>query len=108
MPQGTRRADMDTFLKAQAKKSEWEYPDIDALKGKKFRGLTELRWKSDGIPHRILGCRIAQRQYLCLIGCTHNAKKYMPPDAMNSAKDRFDQIQSEQATYCEYQLITNN
>jgi len=107
MPQGQRRADMDTFLKAMAKKAVWEYPDIDSLKGKKFKGLTELRWKSDGIPHRILGYRIADRQYLCLIGCTHNAKKYTPPDAMNSAKTRRDQIQSGEASYREYQLVTH-
>jgi hypothetical protein len=107
MPQGARRADMDTFLRAMVKRREWEYPDIDALKGNGMQGLTELRWKSEGVPHRIFGYRIDETRYVCLIGCTHNAKKYTPPDAMKTARTRRNEIQTGDATYREYQLLTH-
>lgn len=107
MPQGARRADMDTFLRNLAKKDEWEYPDIDSLKGKNCQGLTEIRWKSEGVPHRLFGYSIGDHHYLFLIGCTHNAKKYNPPDAMETAHKRRVQIINELATYIEYRLLTS-
>ena len=52
---GRPRADLDTFLKNLVKLREWEYPVIDNLKGERYRGLSELRWKSGRTPHRIFG-----------------------------------------------------
>ena len=107
MPQGARRADMDTFLKAMVKKREWEFPDIDTLKGRGMQGLTELRWKSEGVPHRIFGYRLTENKYVCLIGCTHDAKKYTPPGAMKTARTRRHDIQTGAAIYREYKLLTS-
>lgn len=99
---------MDTFLRILARKNEWEFPDIDSLKGKKYQGLSELRWKSEGVPHRLFGYTIADHQYLLLIGCTHNAKKYDPPDAMETARKRREQINNHEATFVEYRLISSH
>ena len=74
-----QRVDMDVFLRALLSKRVWEYPLIDSLKGKAYRSLSELRWKSDGVPHRILGYRLSIHEYVALIGCTHNKRKYLPP-----------------------------
>ena len=98
---------MDTFLKAMVKKREWEFPDIDTLKGRGMQGLTELRWKSEGVPHRIFGYRLTENKYVCLIGCTHDAKKYTPPGAMKTARTRRHDIQTGAAIYREYKLLTS-
>ena len=60
---GRPRADMDTFLKNLVKLRKWEYPVIDSLKGERFRGLSELRWKSGRTPHRILGYQLGEFEY---------------------------------------------
>src|SRR5579872_2106277 len=108
LPVGPARADMDYFLKSLAKKARWEFPDIDTLKGKPLKGLTELRWKSAGVPHRLFGYQIGNCQYLFLIGCTHGDKnKYDPRGAKETAAIRRDQIQRREATYAQYPLISN-
>lgn len=101
------RVDMDSFLNTMAKKDEWEYPDIGPLKGKKYKGLTELRWRSGNVPHRILGYKKADHEYIMLIGCTHNKKKYRPPEALDTALGRAKKLSTGEATICEYKLITN-
>ena len=111
MPPGTFRADMDTFLKILAKKVEWTRPDIKPLKGRPYRGLTELRWPSGKIQHRIIGVRLGdvgnQRQYLMLLGCTHKNNVYDPPDALDSAAKNKKKIDAGEATSSEYQLPTD-
>lgn len=104
---GSRKADMDVFLRELAKKQEWEWPDIDSLKGKPYKGLSELRWKSGGVPQRIIGLGIGDHQYLFLIGCTHNKKKYTPPEALDTAADRRDKIARKEATFDAYPLIVD-
>ena len=52
IPRGLPQADLDTFLKLLAKTAEWPGPDIASLHGKRYRGLTELRWKSGRVPYR--------------------------------------------------------
>jgi hypothetical protein len=107
LPVGDPRADLDQFLKIMVKLKDWEYPYIDALKGKKFAGLTELRWKSGRKPHRIIGYRSNDFEYTMLAGCTHNDKKYDPPDAMETARRRKGEIKSGKALTREYQLVTD-
>src|SRR5580700_10280212 len=75
LPKGAPRADMDTFFKLMAKARRWEPPDIDTLKGARYQGMTELRWKSGRKPHRIFGYRSADFEYTMLVGCTHDGKK---------------------------------
>ena len=98
---------MDTFLKNLVKLRTWEYPVIDSLKGERFRGLSELRWKSGRTPHRILGYEFGEFEYLMLVGCTHNERKYNPPDALETALRRRKEIEQGRATFCEYRLITD-
>jgi hypothetical protein len=104
---GPPRADLDVFLKTMAKLREWAPPDIDTLKGSRYQGLLELRWKSGRKPHRILGYQSADREYTMLVGCTHDGKKYDPPDAFETAVRRRKQIESGEAQAREYQLITD-
>jgi hypothetical protein len=108
LPVGLPRADLDTFLRQIAKKDKWEYPDIDGLKGKKYRGLSELRWKSGNVPHRIIGYTQADHLFVMLIGCTHNKKKYDPTDALDTAAKRKKKIEDGEAGTCEYKLITDS
>ena len=102
---GPPRADLDVFLKTMAKLREWAPPDIDTLKGSRYQGLLELRWKSVRKPHRILGYQSADREYTMLVGCTHDGKKYDPPDAFETAVRRRKQIESGEAQAREYQLV---
>lgn len=108
LPIGSPRADLDAFLKVMAKKAEWNYPDIDSLKGKKYKGLSELRWRSGRVPHRIIGYTSADHVYVMLIGCTHNGRKYDPTSALKSAVDRKISINNQEATTCEYPLLTDH
>jgi len=105
---GNERADLDNFLKSMAKLDKWEYPDIGPLKGKPNKGLTELRWRSGKVPHRLIGYQIGEHEYVFLIGCTHNAKKYNPPSALETARKRRDSLKNKEATICEYQLTTDS
>lgn len=106
---GNPRSDLDEFLKMMARSERWEYPDIDTLKGDRYRkhGLTELRWRSDGKPHRIFGYQSGDFEYTMLIGCTHAAKKYNPPDAMETARKRKIKIDNGEALTREFKLRTD-
>jgi hypothetical protein len=106
MPQGPPRADLDQFLNVLAKKAYWTYPDIDSLKGSKYKGLSELRWQSGRVQHRLIGYAEEATVYVLLIGCTHKQRRYDPTDALDTAADRKKKIKSGEATTCEYQLIT--
>ena len=107
LPVGSPRADLDAFLRVMAKKMEWSYPDIGSLKGKKYKGLSELRWRSGNVPYRIIGYTSEDHVYVMLIGCTHNGRKYDPPDALQSAVDRNNRVSKREATTCEYPLLTD-
>jgi hypothetical protein len=102
-----QQADMDVFLSALAKKTDWEFPDIDTLKGERYRGMSELRWRSGGVQHRLLGYSPKIFEYLVLIGCTHKGPRYDPKDAMETARKRKKQIETKEATYAKYKLVVN-
>jgi putative component of toxin-antitoxin plasmid stabilization module len=104
--QGSSQPDFDAFLKTVAKKENWDYPDIGPMKGV-CQGLTELRWKSGRVPHRIIGYQTGDFEYLMLIGCTHNGKKYDPPNALETAARRRGEIQNKEASVSEFKLITD-
>ena len=106
LPAGVPRADLDAFLKNIVKERSWEYPVIGGLSGR-HSCLTELRWRSKGKPHRILGYQLQEFEYLMLIGCTHDKKKYKPSDALETALRRRKDVEEGRASYCEYQLVTD-
>jgi hypothetical protein len=106
LPLGLPRSDVDAFLKVLAKLETWDPPHIKALQGKSLRGLSELRWKSGRVPYRLIGYAQERYEYVLLIGCTHNQRKYDPPSALETAAKRWEQIKRREATVCEYKLIT--
>ena len=108
LPVGLPRADLDSFLKLVAKQDKWEYPIIGGLTGKKYQGLSELRWRSGNVPHRLIGYTSEEHVFVMLIGCTHNKKKYDPSDALDTAVKRKKKIKNGEAGTCEYKLITDN
>jgi hypothetical protein len=104
----TRIADLDSFLRNMVKIPEWSYPDLGGLSGKSLKGLKELRWRSDGVPHRIGGYFSAPDEFIMLIGWTHNQKKWDPPGALDTLAERRQKIMfAKEATLREYKIITN-
>lgn len=101
-----RKADFDMFLKLLVTKRDWASPDIRPLNGKPWKGLSELRWRSDGIPHRIGGYIGPANVFVMLIGFTHNAKKYDPPGALETILKRRKQLQNGEATLNEFKVFT--
>jgi hypothetical protein len=104
LPVGPQRADMDTFLRMLAKMSAWNYPQIKDIQGARYKGLTELRWRSGGVQHRLVGYQTGEHDYLLLIGCTHKDRRYDPPDAFDTAVERRNWVKCGKATTCEYNL----
>jgi len=107
LPVGQPVADMDAFLKIMVKKEDWAPPDIAPLKGSKYRGLSELRWRSGNVPHRLIGYRDGERTYVLLVGCTHNARKYDPPSALDTAARYRDELKTGEARVCEFKLTVD-
>lgn len=100
------KADLDVFLRNITKKSQWAYPDMSSLSGKHLKDFRELRWRSGGVPHRIGGYFAAPDEFVMLIGWTHNAKKYTPPDALESLVKRRNRLIKGEASLCEYGIYT--
>jgi len=100
-----RKASFDVFIKNMAKTSHWKSPEIKALKGKKWKGLYELRWRSaDGVPHRIGGYFSADNEFVMLVGWTHNAKKYDPPSALETLIERRNKVKTGEAHLSEFEI----
>jgi hypothetical protein len=112
LPQGPFKTDLDQFLRTLAKMATWPSGHLDSLKGKQNKGLTELRWTSGKIEHRIIGYQIADSGdrscYLMLLGCTHKGRVYTPAEAISTAQDRRNLIQTGRATTSEYLLVSDS
>jgi|SRR5579863_950727 len=111
---GLPQAFMDKFLKDLVKRTVWKPPDIEALTGKKYSGLSELRWRC-GRPHRIIGYAsrlpdndrpLGERHgiFVMLIGCKHDGKKYYPTESLDTAVKRKKEIDDRKAAIDEYRL----
>jgi hypothetical protein len=92
------RVALDTFLKNMAKRAEWGSPE---------KGLTELRWVSGNVQHRVIGYGSGDHEYTMLIGCTHKDKRYSPTNALSTAVDRRSHLQRGDAQTDEYELPTD-
>ena len=101
----TRKADLDTFLRIQVKIRDWVAPSVKPLSGKPWKNLYELRWKSDGVPHRIGGYFASPDEFVMLIGFTHNSKKYDPPGTLDTILQRRRQLQNGEASLSEYKVF---
>jgi len=79
------RASFDDLLDILCKKAIWSEPEFKRLDN----GLGEIRWKSGGVQHRVIGCAWKNPPgYLLLIGCTHKQIVYSPPNAIQTADKR--------------------
>jgi phage-related protein len=83
------RTDFDSFIRILAKTREWRYPDFKWLKGRRFRGLGEIRFESEKKAHRVIGYfNLNSRQFVMLIGCFHKQNIYTPANALETAVRR--------------------
>ena len=106
LPTTQRKADFDAFLRYQVTQRNWGFPELRSLSGKKWKGLSELRWKSDGVPHRIAGYFASPDEFVMLIGFTHNHRKYDPPEMFDTVLKRKALLQKEEARLDEFKILT--
>jgi hypothetical protein len=103
----TRKADLDYFLRTMARKTAWAFPDLGTLHGKHLQGFRELRWRSNGVPHRIGGYFPSEAGvFVMLIGWTHNQRKYDPPSALETIVTRKNLVETEAAELRVYEINT--
>lgn len=67
------------------------------------KGLGELRWTSEKKEHRLVGF-LQGGAFFAVMGCTHKGQIYDPADALDQAKKRKSQIQTDKAITVEYDL----
>ena len=85
----TVQADVDELLETLKKKEKWDDSEFRArLKGKAGKGLSEIKWKSERTQYRLIGMFCPGHEYIFLIGCTHKASIYDPPNAIETAAER--------------------
>jgi hypothetical protein len=100
-----RRVDLDTFLRNMIRSSRWEMPDFKSLSGQQA-GFHELRWRAQGVPHRIGGYLETENEFVMLIGWTHDAKKYDPPSALDTLLDRAKKLKRGEGSLHEFNVVT--
>ena len=82
-------ARLDALISYLEVTEHWRRPEFDALHGKKYRGIAELRFKADKIQYRPLGCHGPERrQFTLLIGCEKKGPIYRPASARETAVAR--------------------
>ncbi|MBI3799143.1 MAG: type II toxin-antitoxin system RelE/ParE family toxin [Deltaproteobacteria bacterium] len=97
------KADFDRLLQILERTREWREPAFKRLQGKKYRGLGELRWLTERVQYRVIGCNGPGRgEYTLLIGCTHKSQVYNPPNALDTAAQRMKSLQSGEGSTCEH------
>jgi hypothetical protein len=85
------QADFDTTLGNLAGVENWLFPPIaefSRLRGKKFRQLGEIRWKTANVQHRVIGYAESGRVFVLLIGAYHKQRVYTPHSALDEAVRR--------------------
>lgn len=88
------RARADRFLHIARKLDRLEPPHF-----KKFRALWEARWWGENrVPHRIFCYVPSDRQLTLLCGCIHKDARYKPTAAYNTAVQRRNEIENEEAS----------
>jgi len=102
------QATFDQLIRNLARLKQWEGREFKKLTGKtnrKHRGLSELRFKAGNKQHRVIGYHgPAAGQYSLLIGCNHKGRIYDPPEALDSAARRRNEIQRGEAKSVEHRL----
>jgi len=96
----SERADADAFIGTMRKVKEWNMPDYrPSLRG--GGGLGELRWESSKKQHRLIGF-FRGDAFIAVLGCTHKQQIYKPPDSLETAKRRKQEIDRGEVIPVEY------
>ena len=100
------QADFDTLIKILGNSEKWDSKDCASISGKKYQGLSELRFKQCDKQHRVIGfANKDTHEYMLLIGCFHKDKVYKPPGALDQAVKRRNQVNSGEASICDHEEI---
>lgn len=99
------QAGMDALLTLMSKQRVWNGPEYDCLSGKNYAGLGEIRWRGDQRkPLRLIGFQSAADQFTLLVGCSHKGTVYTPPEALDTAVTRRNDLQSGIGRTCEHEI----
>ncbi len=110
----SRRANLDAMLAYLAILPDWSKQPraFKWLKGVKSKGLGEIRFECDRLPHRVFGCLgDSPGRFILLVGCCKQTTKYsggalyFPPNAFELAAQRRDEYDDHRATVVERLLI---
>ncbi len=97
------RARLDAILEHLEASQSWGGQEFKRLSGGKYQGLGEVRFKDEGIPHRLIGMNgPGKGEYTFLIGCSHKDDRYDPPSALDTAVDRRKLLEAGRATTDEH------
>jgi hypothetical protein len=84
----------DDQLVMLAKIENWQMPEYRPLRGKPFKGLSEIRFNVEKRKYRVIGLsRPIPKEYLLLIGCFHK-ESYEPHNALETAIRRKTEIET--------------
>jgi hypothetical protein len=97
------QADFVTLISQLEVLKDWAMPEFRPLRGRKFKGLGELRFKTEKRNHRVIGFAANNTDYILLIGCFHK-EAYTPRDALETAIKRKILVESGEGRMCEHKV----
>ena len=74
---------------------EWREPHVKNLKGECY-GLTEIRFKADGVQQRPLGYQSGPNEFTILFWATEKGNKFIPLSACKKALARKAETESNE------------
>ena len=98
------QADFVTLISQLEVLKDWAMPEFRLLRGKNFKDLGELRFKTEKKQHRIIGFASKEDEYILLIGCFHKDNVYNPRDALETAIKRKRLVKSGEGRICEHKV----
>ena len=87
LPSESARTDFDVLLEDLAVLKWWLDPSFKPfkmLKGSKYQGLGEIRYKTNKVQHRVIGFFSGGQEFTMLLGCTHKQRVYKPANALDT------------------------
>lgn len=75
---------------AQLDISQWREPLFKTLTNQS--GLSEIRFKAEGVQQRPLGFRSGQHEYTLLLWATERGGRFVPRSACETAKSRMTEV----------------
>jgi len=97
----------DNILKTNQKtENPYDWIQFKSVRGNKYKGIWELKFKADQKAYRmllILDKKVQQRAVL-LVGCYHKQRRYFPPDALDTALRNKKEFESGKAGWSEREI----